>query len=64
MLSPGGHLAQGTSRGGRHNPGTDTYGYSQDRRLHRRPFVLPSVYDQDEPNASILQAEMRREIYN
>lgn len=40
---------------------TDTYRYSQDGRLDRGPFVLPAVYDQDEPDASILQAERRRE---
>lgn len=37
-----------------------TYGYPQDGCLHRGPFVLPSVYDQDESNASILQTETRR----
>lgn len=35
-------------------PGSDTYCYPQDRRLHGGPFVLPAVYDQDEPDASIL----------
>lgn len=40
---------------------TDTYRYSQDGRLDRGPFVLPAVYDQDEPDASILQAERRRD---
>lgn len=37
-----------------------TYGYSQDRCLHGGPSVLPSVYDQDESNASILQTETGR----
>ena len=38
---------------------TDTYRYSQDGRLDRGPSVLPAVYDQDEPDASVLQAETR-----
>lgn len=38
---------------------TDTYRYSQDGCLDRGPSVLPAVYNQDEPDASVLQAEMR-----
>lgn len=44
------------------SPGTHTYCYPQDRRLHGRPFVLPSVYDQDESDASVLQAEAGTEM--
>lgn len=38
---------------------TDTYRYSQDGCLDRGPSVLPAVYNQDEPDASVLQAETR-----
>lgn len=39
-----------------------THRNAQDGRLDRGPFVLPPVYDQDKPDAGILQAASRRQL--